>query len=209
MTQRTTDDKPKLRVKGPKRRRAFPKPGDAAPASLQPRQELFAHEYVVDLNGTKAALRAGYSPKAAGQQACHLLKNPRVSALIGQLLDERKAKAIANADEIRAEATRLVRSRVPRAFNDGGGLKHPHEWDDDFAAAVSSIEVRTEMEGHGEDAVPVTVTKIKLWDKNAAIRTMAQIEGLVGADVQVNIGDEVAEKLAAARARAKARKEAK
>ena len=40
-------------------------------------------------------------------------------------------------------------------------------------------------------------------------RTLAQIRGLIGADVQVNIGDEVAEKLAAARARAKARKEAK
>lgn len=53
---------------------------------LTPKQRRFVEEYCVDLNGTQAALRAGYAPKNAAVQAHYLLRNPKVRAVI----DERR-----------------------------------------------------------------------------------------------------------------------
>ena len=53
------------------------------------RHELFCQEYIVDFNGTQAAIRAGYSKKSAGSQASELLKNPNISARVHELKKER------------------------------------------------------------------------------------------------------------------------
>lgn len=52
---------------------------------LRGRRARFCREYVLDLNGTQAAIRAGYSPKTAGSQAYDLLKKPEIRAEIGSL----------------------------------------------------------------------------------------------------------------------------
>ena len=49
---------------------------------LTPKQERFVTEYLVDLNATQAALRAGYSPRTAPQQGSRLLKNVDVQAAL-------------------------------------------------------------------------------------------------------------------------------
>ena len=54
---------------------------------LTPKQERFIDEYMIDLNATQAAIRAGYSIKTASEQGCVLLKNPKVLARV----EERKA----------------------------------------------------------------------------------------------------------------------
>ena len=58
------------------------KPVSIKMAALDPRHQRFAREYLVDLNGTQAAIRAGYSPNSAAEQACDLLKNPKIKAAI-------------------------------------------------------------------------------------------------------------------------------
>ena len=49
---------------------------------MTPKQERFVTEYLVDLNATQAALRAGYGPRTAPQQGSRLLKNVDVQAAI-------------------------------------------------------------------------------------------------------------------------------
>ncbi len=49
---------------------------------LTPQQVLFSKEYLVDFNGTKAAIRAEYSEKSAAEQACRLLRNVKVQEII-------------------------------------------------------------------------------------------------------------------------------
>lgn len=56
--------------------------------ALNDKQRRFAQEYLVDLNATKAAIRAGYSEKTAGNQAYDLLKKPEIQQIIE---DGRKA----------------------------------------------------------------------------------------------------------------------
>lgn len=65
---------------------------------LNDKQRRFAREYLVDRNATQAAIRAGYAPKAAGQQGDHLLKNPKIKSLIAD-----GEKDLARRTEITAE----------------------------------------------------------------------------------------------------------
>ena len=62
----------------------------AALANLK--HETFCQEYIVDYNGTQAAIRAGYSKKTAGVQASKLLKNANILARIRELQEERMAQ---------------------------------------------------------------------------------------------------------------------
>jgi phage terminase small subunit len=57
--------------------------------SLTDKQEQFAQEYIIDLNATQAAIRAGYSEKTAGEQGSRLLKNVKVLTRIDELKQER------------------------------------------------------------------------------------------------------------------------
>ena len=49
---------------------------------LTPKQQRFVEEYLVDSNGTQAAIRAGYSPKTANEQACDLLAKPSIAEAV-------------------------------------------------------------------------------------------------------------------------------
>ena len=59
---------------------------------LNPRQAMFVQEYLVDLNATQAAIRAGYSPRWASRQAVYLMKLPTVSRVVAREKGERAEK---------------------------------------------------------------------------------------------------------------------
>lgn len=59
---------------------------------MTPKQERFVQEYLIDLNATRAAIRAGYSAKTAEQQGPRLLGNVGVAAAIAKAQAERAAK---------------------------------------------------------------------------------------------------------------------
>ena len=65
---------------------------------LTPLQQRFVAEYLVDLNGTQAAVRAGYSQRSASTMASRLRGRPAIAALIAQKIDARAARARVTAD---------------------------------------------------------------------------------------------------------------
>ncbi len=71
---------------------------------LTPRQARFVDEYLIDLNGTQAAIRAGYSAKGAPVRAAELLTNRNV------------AEAVAEAQAKRSERTQVDADRVLREW---------------------------------------------------------------------------------------------
>jgi len=75
---------------------------------LTPKQERFVEEYIVDLNATQAAIRAGYSPKTAEQQGYQLLQNTSVQAGIQQAMDERSKRTDVDADYVVTELRKVV-----------------------------------------------------------------------------------------------------
>lgn len=67
---------------------------------LTKKQQMFVKEYLVDLNATQAAVRAGYSKKSAMEQSYQLIRNPSVSAAIQTEMDKRSKKTDIKAEYI-------------------------------------------------------------------------------------------------------------
>ena len=66
--------------------------------SLTPKQQLFVIEYLVDLNATRAALRAGYSAKTAGKSGPENMTKPVIKAAIEAAMAERAKRVNVTAD---------------------------------------------------------------------------------------------------------------
>lgn len=67
---------------------------------LNPKQQRFAEEYLVDLNATQAAIRAGYSPKTAASQGERLLRNVEIQAAVQVGQKDRSQRTQVTADQV-------------------------------------------------------------------------------------------------------------
>lgn len=76
---------------------------------MNAKQKRFAEEYLIDLNATQAAIRAGYSPKTAQVQGARLLSNAMVSAYVREQLDIMHNQRTADAQEIIEYLTAVMR----------------------------------------------------------------------------------------------------
>jgi len=65
---------------------------------LTPKQRKFCEEYLIDLNATQAALRAGYSKKTAKDIACQNLAKPNISEKIAELQEETRKRTLVTVD---------------------------------------------------------------------------------------------------------------
>lgn len=81
-------------------------------APLTDKQEAFCREYLVDLCGSKAAVRAGYSAKCAKQQADILFNDPRIKARVESLIAEREKRVEFTADEVLHDLADMWRADV-------------------------------------------------------------------------------------------------
>ena len=67
---------------------------------LTDKQQRFIDEYLIDLNATQAAIRAGYSAKTAGSQAHDLLKKPEILARVRERQAEQAERLCLSADAV-------------------------------------------------------------------------------------------------------------
>ncbi|OOY20873.1 hypothetical protein BMI86_10225 [Thioclava sp. DLFJ5-1] len=79
---------------------------------LTPKQAAFCAEYIIDLDATKAAIRAGYSERTAGQQGYNLLQREDVKADVQRLMTERAERTKVTADEVINELAAIMRAKV-------------------------------------------------------------------------------------------------
>lgn len=79
---------------------------------MTPRQQKFVQEYLIDLNAKQAAIRAGYSPKTAQEQASRLLSNVKVQNAIAAFMDNMTASNIADIQEIMEHLTAVMRGEA-------------------------------------------------------------------------------------------------
>ncbi len=78
-------------------------------AKLTPKQKRFCDEYLIDLNGTQAAIRAGYSEKTANRIATENLSKPVIKDYISARMAEKDAELIATQDEVLKYLTSVLR----------------------------------------------------------------------------------------------------
>ncbi len=108
--------------------------------TLTARQQAFVREYLVDLNATQAAVRAGYSPKTAEVQGSRLLRFVQVAAAIDEALKARAARVEASADDVLRELTRLALVDVGEAFDAEGRLLPLASMPAEVRRAIVSME---------------------------------------------------------------------
>ena len=73
------------------------------------KQQRFCDEYLIDLDGTKAAIRAGYSPKTASVIASENLTKPKIKQYIAERMAEKEKQLIADQDEVLKYLTKVLR----------------------------------------------------------------------------------------------------
>lgn len=129
-------------------------------AKLTDKQELFAREYLKDLNATQAAIRAGYSVKTAQEQASRLLSNVMVQSHISELKAERNEEVGIDAAYVLKRLVEIDQMDVLDILLPNGELKPIKDWPKTWRTTLSGMDV-TEMAGDD----PGFLKKIKWPDK--------------------------------------------
>ena len=138
---------------------------------LTDRQERFCLEYVVDLNATKAAIRAGYAEKNAYATGAENLRKPEIKKKIAQLQSEIAKRTEITADMVVRELAAIGFADVRECFDASGNLINPSKLPDSIAKVVAGIDVI-------EVKKDVRVKKIKLWNKVQALESLAKHLGM-------------------------------
>jgi len=154
--------------------------------ALTPKQERFVEEYLIDLNATQAAMRAGYSAKTAHSMGPRLLVNVEVSAAIAEKRAELSARTNITQDMVIAELAKVGFSDLRKILTKDGSIQSPHDWDDSTAGAISSMEVVSRSSGTDEDGNREFeyVSRIKTWDKLSALDKLGRHLGMFQSDTQ-------------------------
>jgi phage terminase small subunit len=148
---------------------------------LPARRQRFVEEYLLDLNATRAAIRAGYSPRTADQQGHRLLTNVEVAAAIAIAQAERSRRTEITADRVLAEYGKLAFANMAdymRATPGGDPYLDFSGLTRDQAAALAEVTVEDYVEGRGDDARQVKRVKFKLGDKLHALDSVARHLGM-------------------------------
>lgn len=80
--------------------------------ALTEKQKRFCDEYLIDLNATQAAIRAGYSKKTANRTGPENLSKPVIKAYIDAKMAEKDAELIAAQDEVMRHLTAAMRGEI-------------------------------------------------------------------------------------------------
>lgn len=140
---------------------------------LTPKQERFVHEYLVDLNATQAAIRAGYSKKTAQEQSSRLLSNVMLSKAIAKGQQALAEKTGVTAEKVIAELALIGFANIKDYLN----LSDPDNPTVDLSNLTSEqaavIAEATVEQKRGKRRV-----KIKLHDKLNALANLGKHLGL-------------------------------
>lgn len=147
---------------------------------LTVRQAAFVREYIIDNNGSQAALRAGYSPSSVGSLSCTLLANPKVADAVAIARAQRLARVNLEADTVLQEMSILALSDISHyVVSEDGQVTLADGAPAGAMGAIRSIRKKTSMK-RDEEGHPVKVYDIELtlWDKPAPLKLMGRHVGL-------------------------------
>jgi len=145
-------------------------------AKLNPKQEAFARQYLIDLNASQAAVRAGYKgdPNTVGPR---LLAHVGVRSLIDKLMAERAKKLEVDAEWVIKRLMQDATADIADIYDENGNLKPVHEWPMAFRTGlVAGVETVQERNGEDEDGRPQfsTVRKVKLMDRSKLLEMIGR-----------------------------------
>jgi len=128
---------------------------------LSAKQQCFVDEYLIDLNATQAAIRAGYSPKTAKEQASRLLSKANISAAIACAMAERSKRTGITQDRVLTELAKAAFLKMTDVVDGEGRIKE--DATDEDKACIESIKYKsssTDM-GVSEEREVKVASKLK------------------------------------------------
>ena len=138
------------------------------------KHEQLVQEYFVDYNQTRAAIRAGYSPKSANQQAPELFAKPSIAARVAEIQAEKSRRIGLTTDRVLQEIARLALVDPTDIIDDDTGMVSAGAGADD-RAAIQSIKVKRYFDRSGQE---VTEHEIRLNDKVKALELLCKAMGI-------------------------------
>lgn len=145
------------------------------------KQKRFVEEYLVDLNATQAAIRAGYkagSAQRASEIGSELLQKTPVSEAIQQAMAERSRRTGVNADRVVQELAKIAFVNAIEVIDPKTATVKENASSDD-TAAIQSVKVKT----FGEDGLE---REIKMADKLKALELLGRHMGMFKDKVEVS-----------------------
>lgn len=140
---------------------------------MTPKQVAFVAEYLIDLNASKAAERAGYSKKTAGQVGFENLKKPEIAAAIQAAMQERSKATGITQERVLNELARVAfgdKRKLMKWGPSGVSLVDSESLADDDAAQVSEVSETTSATGGS--------LKLKTHDKVKALELLGRHLGI-------------------------------
>jgi phage terminase small subunit len=167
---------------------------------MTPKQEQFVREYLVDLNATQAAIRAGYSTRTAEKIGSENLQKPEVRAAIDAAKIERSTETKIDAAWVLKRLAVEAEADIADIYTETGAVKPVHEWPliwrQGLVAGIKHQELR-DNEGNrtGEFIVDVKVS-----DRIRRLELIGKHIGVKAFEDQVNVTglDTLADRLARA-----------
>lgn len=141
------------------------------------KQKLFIEEYLIDLNATKAAIRAGYSSETAYSIGSENLKKPEIRARIDKAMAERSKRTGINQDRVLQELAKIGFANIRDVVDLGTAKVLPQAKEEDLAC-IQSIKVKPNEWGIERE--------VKMYDKKAALVDIGRHLGMFKDKVEVS-----------------------
>ncbi len=156
--------------------------------ALSKRQKLFVAEYLVDLNATQAAIRAGYSEKTAGVIASENLKKPNIMAEIQKEIERRATRVEITQDRVLKELANVAFANGTDFVRIDSGrvmIRDTKEVSEDRRSAIAGIkETRSGIEVKTYDkvrALELLGRHLGMFDGNQAKNDQSAVESFLQA----------------------------
>jgi len=177
---------------------------DTVPSmALTPKHELFAREYLKDLNAVQAALRAGYSPGYAAGASKELLGHPEVAAYVAERFAERTKQLQIDANEVLNEIRDIALADPADGYTEHGAFHRSiHDLPRGLRRTIASIKTKDYFEGEGADRRHIgEIVEVKFHDKVRTLDMLMRHLSLYRDTLQLEGLDDMAERIVAARKR--------
>ena len=148
---------------------------------LTDKQKKFVEEYLIDLNATQSAIRAGYSPKTANEQGARLLANVSIQEAISKAMAERSRRTGINQDRIVQELARIAFVKITDVVDPDGEI-NTNASDDDLAC-IESYKVGDSDSVNGSSSK----REVKLASKINALELLGKHVGMWHDKIQVDV----------------------
>ena len=150
-------------------------------ARLTNKQRLFVQEYLIDLNATQAAIRAGYSVESARDIGCENLTKPNIQQEIAKAMAERSKRTGVNQDRIVLDLARLAFVNMTDVVDDKGKIKDTATEDD--LSCIESIKYKRSDSETGSSIE----REVKIGSKLKALELLGKHLGMWNDKFDVNV----------------------